>query len=151
MKLPIYLALCVSLIYYTTATVSNPCLETLGEGEYCIYSTQAITSPLVTKRNDLGFSYIYYCDSGDAARLRSLFDSIDGESITLTNTNASSVLAKLHYQEVSQLTLGETQLIYAYSPRGKSFIMDNNTKINLQIVITGGITTVGWPVILGSF
>ena len=151
MKLCLFIAMCACLVFYGTATVADPQLEKLGVGEYQIYSTQLVDSSLVTRRHDTGFSYIYYCDSRDATSLRKLFTKIDGESITLENGSATSVLKKLNYNPVSQSNLSSMNVVYAYSARAKTFIVNNRQKINLQIAQNGNTLTVGWPVILGSY
>jgi len=142
-KFPLYLALCISLVYYSLATATNPHLEILGEGEYAIYSREDIASSLITRKVNSGIGFIYYTDSSNASTLREKFDSIDGESIVLSGVTAKEVFKKLGYQEVSPG--------YGYSPRAKSFIKVNGQKISLQVVERGNTTVVGWPVVLGSY
>ena len=133
MKLCLFVAMCACLVFYSTATVTDPQLEKLGNGEYQIYSAQLVESSLVTNCQDTGFSYIYSCDSKNAGNLRKLFTKIDGESITIKNKSAKSVLDTLNYRQVSQSVLGSIKTIYAYSARAKTFIKDGKQKINLQI------------------
>jgi len=139
------------LVFYSIAGTSDPQLENLGHGEYSFYSTEVVSSPYITKTTDLGFSYIYVCDSRDAAKVRPLLTRIDGESITVTNIDKAAVLKKLKYRTVSQSDVCSVAVIYAYSPRGETFIRNGRQKINLQIATNGQTTTVGWPVILGSY
>ena len=146
-KFPLYIALCVALIYYSVATVENPRLEVLGGGEYAIYSREDVGSSLVSRRVSSGIGFIYYCDSGNAAALREKFTHIDGESITLPGASAPQIIHKLGYQQVSR----SGDIYYAYSPRAKEFIKSGGKKINLQIAERNGSTVVGWPVILGSY
>ena len=151
MKLCIFIAVAACLVFYSIAGASDPQLEKLGQGEYRFYSTDIVSSPYITRTVDLGFSYIYVCDSADATKVRKLFTRIDGESITLANTDKAAVLKRLNYQTVSVSEVSSIAVTYAYSPRGKTFITDNEQKINLQIAVSGRTTTVGWPVILGSY
>ena len=144
---PLYIALCVALIYYSAATAGNPALEILGGGEYAIYSREDVASPLITRRISSGIGYIYYCESSDAAMLRQKFTHIDGESITLNNKSAGEVFRALNYRHVS----GSGGIFYGYSPRGLEFIKSGGAKINLQIAERNGTTVVGWPVILGGY
>jgi len=152
-KLCIFIAVCISLVFFSVNTSYNPQLEKLGSGEYQIYSTETVTSPLITKVINLGFSYIYHTDTNNAADLRKLFTYIDGESIILTDSNltAEHVLLILNYHPISAWQNGELVSTYAYSIRSKNFITNDNKKINLQIAQNGNILTVGWPVILGSW
>ena len=55
--------------------------------------------------------------------------------------------AEYSYREQTQDIL----CIYGYSSRLKGGVTVDGEKINLQIVVRGGIVTVGTPVILGSF
>jgi len=146
-KLCIFIALCGCLVFYSIAAPVDPALENLGAGEYHIYSTENVSSELVTKTTDLGFSYIYHCESSDAAQLRSLFTHIDGESIVLENKSAAQVLRTLRYKEISRTD----DIVYAYSPRGRTFINAGNKRVNLQIAKSNNTLVVGWPVILGSY
>jgi len=142
-KFFLYIPFCICLIYVSFVNTHDPALEVLGAGEYCIYSRDVVTSNLITKRIDSGIGYIYYCDSSDAAALRPLFKKIDGESIILENCSMQRVYKILNYKKVGSH--------YGYSNRGRAFIKDGNTKINLQVVQRGDVTVVGWPVILGSY
>ena len=150
-----YIALCICLIYVSFASQTNPALEVLGQGEYCIYSSNDISNKpsataLITKRINSGIGYIYYCKSSNATTLRPLFTKIDGESLTLNNTklSARTILNRLKYNSITSDIEGNT---YGYSNRGKAYIKNGKAKINLQISIRNNTTTVGWPVILGSY
>jgi len=153
-KFPLYVALCVSLIYYSFATTANPRLEVLGEGEYAIYSREDVKSSLVDRRVSSGIGFIYYVDSKDVAELRGKFAKIDGESIVISGKSAREIFKKLGYTLVdgrdSSTSLGMTSY-YGYSPRGLLCIKSGQQKINLQVVERGATTVVGWPVVLGSY
>ena len=160
-KFFLYISLCVSLIYYSFATIENPRLEVLGVGEYCIYSTQEVVSEFITKRIETGIGYIYYCSSDAAEKVRALFNKIDGESIKLYIENhgrqwqsqLDDILQKLdyHYHKISETYDGIIRIYYAYSNRVKDFINIGKDKINLQIAQRGDVIVIGWPVILGSY
>jgi hypothetical protein len=130
-------------------------LETLGDGTFAFYSTDRVESPLVTDTIDLGFAFIYECKSADAAKVRALFNRIDGESIRLENYggNTNRILKSLRARAVTASDFGT----YAYTPKIKAFITmtkssgAGNAHINLQIVQNQDVTIVGWPVILGSY
>jgi len=143
MKLPLYIALCVSLLYYSISVTDNPRLELLGEGEYAIYSRDDIHSSLVERRVASGIGYIYYTTSANAPALRTLFTNIDGESIVLPRISGRQVFKKLGYQEVSPG--------YGYSPRGRDYIKVDGQRVNLQVVERNNSTVVGWPVVLGTY
>ena len=147
-KFFLYIALCISLIYVSLTDLHDPHLEVLGFGTYCIYSKEKISSPLVINCIDSGIGYIYYCESSNAAALRTKFNKIDGESISIQNISAERILKKLNYKKICSDTSGN---LYGYSGRGRTFIKNGNTRINLQISTRSEITTVGWPVILGSY
>jgi|GEM_PF-1112488 len=152
-KFILYLTLCVCLIFIGLNNVGEPPLEVLGSGEYCIYSRDAVESPLIEKRIDSGIGFMYYCKSSDAAKLRPLFTVIDGESITLENYSAAKVFKILNYKKISSSYIVESAggIYYGYSNKGLSFITYGSVKINLQVAVRGSVTTVGWPVILGGY
>jgi len=152
-------------VFHSIASPSgNPRLEILGSGEYSFYSTETISSDLIIKTVNLGFSNIYVCNSKDANKVRALFTNIDGESISIANVkNIQAILRKLNYdavarfckagsyRKISQSNIAGHQIIYAYSPRAAAYITDNRQKINLQIAQSSNALIIGWPVILGSF
>ena len=142
-KFFLYIALCVCFIYASFVNLRDPALEVLGRGEYCIYSRDVVTSPLITKTLNSGIGFIYYCESTDAKQLRKLFTKIDGESLTLEDFSTHLVFKKLNYKKVIPG--------YGYSARGKTFIKNGKSKINLQVVARDNVVIVGWPVILGSY
>jgi hypothetical protein len=151
-KFCIYVAACISLIFYGFTDTFNPRLERLGSGDYFFYSTETVSSPYITNTVDLGFSFIYRCRSEDAGKLRQNFTRIDGESIVLDGSiSVRAVLQKLNYNIVSRSYIGAGETVYAFSGRGKDFIRNGTKKINLQIAFNGEKITVGWPVILGSY
>lgn len=153
MKLVFFVTLCACLVYYQGAMPYSPPLDGLGEGEYCIYSTERVYSDLITKRVDTGFSYMYFCDSADAGALRAKFSKIDGESIAIPDwaggAGVAEVVGRLRYRVVLCSGLGE--VVYAYSPRDKGYIVFDGKKVNLQVSLRGDTVVVGWPVILGSY
>jgi hypothetical protein len=147
----LFITIATCLVFFSIAGAVNPQLETLGHGEFRFYSTDAVSSPYITKTVNLGFSYIYYCDSRDATKVRALFTRIDGESITLKGKSARAITQKLGYRVVSESRISNVVSVYAYSPRGQAYLQSGGQKINLQIAVSGQTTTVGWPVILGSY
>jgi len=124
----------------------------LGSGYFSIYSRDTVRSPLIIRRLDMGSGFIYTTRSEDAATLRQKFNTIDGESITLDrHVPTRDILAVLGHTKVSSRTDSVMTITYAYSGRGRDFIEHGGSRINLQIAHRGNRTTVGWPVILGSF
>jgi len=153
MKFCVFVTLCAVLIFYSSASVANPNLEILGEGEVRIFSTEVVESPLVDRVTNVGFAFIYHTTSANAPYLRAKFTRIDGESITLRGTDltARQVLRTLNYRKISSNAVGALEYYYAFSMRGSDFIISGDTRINLQVAQRGDVLTVGWPVILGSF
>jgi len=134
---------------YHFAALDNPRLETLGDGEFRIYSRQDITSPLVTNRIAIATGFIYTTHSDNAAELRAKFTHSDGESITLTQPQtARQILSQLGHHQVSQHTSAIMTTTYAHNNRHRKFVTSGQNRINLQIIERDGVTTVGWPVIL---
>ena len=156
MKFCLFLSICISLTLSGLSPTGNPRLEILdphGRGTYAIYSAEDISSPLITYRTDLGFSYIYTLSPTHAAIVRALFTHIDGESLTLQNPTLTpgQILRTLGYHKVSASISSGPEITYAYSNRGQAFIRANNQRVNLQIAATTTQITIGWPVILGPY
>lgn len=150
-KLCIFVSVCAALVIWHFDSLGNPRLENLGEGTFKIFSTERISSPLAT-RQDLGFAFVYRTCSSKAQKLRDKFSVIDGEAITLDNFKSPNrILKELGYQYITSQSMGGLFVVYGYSGRGRNYITNGNTRINLQIAIRDGIVTVGWPVILSSF
>jgi hypothetical protein len=140
MKFFIFLSACISLLIFAFYTPLKPDLTKL-RGEYCIYSREDITDPLVSRKINYGIGYIYYCDSNDAAKLRKSFTSVDGESIIVKNTTPDTILRTLALQETYQSNDGIYKTIYAKNSRLGS----------VQIAVRAADIAVGWPVVLGSY
>jgi hypothetical protein len=152
MKFCLFVTVCVCLIFHSSVTMTNPKLEILGHGEYCIYSREDVVSPLISRKVQTGLGFMYFTDSKNAASLRALFNHIDGESITLSSNKSTQViLRKLNYHKVSSDNIGGLHIIYAYSRHAPDFIKNDNRRINLQIAEHNGTVTIGWPVILGTY
>jgi hypothetical protein len=124
----------------------------LGAGNYSFYSTETVQSKYFTNVIDLGFSYIYECESTNANRVRPLFKNLDGESIRLNaEESIDAILKKLDAIVVSQSTIGDLKNIYGYTARNAQYITEKHRKINLQIAVNNNAVTIGFPVILGSY
>jgi len=151
-KLLLFITLCVSLIFYHFASLGNPHLEILGDGYMSIYSRQLVDSPYIIRRHDIATGFIYTTRSYNAPALRAKFTQIDGESITLdTYRPKHEILRILRYRVVHEQRNNIMHITYAYSGRGRDFIRDGDTRINLQISSRAGRVTIGWPVILSGF
>ena len=138
------------LVHFTS--LENPRLEVLGAGELRIHSRQHIESPLISRvyQTALGFTYITSSDS--ATLLREKFHTIDGESFTPERKMSKrEILNILGHQIVETQANHIVQTTYAFSNRGRDFIMSGTRRVNLQIAQRDNQITVGWPVILGSF
>ena len=154
MKFCIFLSLSISLIFYGIASPTQHefRLENYFTGTHAFYSSDRIQSPHIINTIDLGFSFIYYVRSENAHIVRPLFKNIDGESITLDNNlDTNNILRRLGASEVSQSNFSELDILYAYSPKIPTYIIAHGQSINIQIVQRGNTTTIGWPVILGSY
>ena len=149
----LFVTLCITLVWYHFGTLDNPRLETLGEGTFFIHSRELVHSPLITSTIPAGIGFIYQMPSKHVNTVRSLFNNIDGESITLdTPKSSDQILRMLGYTMVqAQGTYETIRVVYAYSSRGRNFLTIDGTRINLQIATRGDRVTIGWPVILGSF
>ena len=147
----IFVAACLVLLVYFFAGISDPAIETLGHGEFRIYSREKISSPLVTRRIDTATSFIYITSSTNAAALRSKFRHIDGESLRLyTRLSAGQVLERLGKHYVSSMD-GFARITYGHSQSARTRVSSNGKDISIQIVEKDGRTIVGWPVLLGGW
>ena len=151
-KFILFATLCIALVAHFFITIDNPQLEALGAGDFFIYSREVVASPLVISTTHVGFGIIYKTRAENAMELRRKFDVIDGESITLDRAKSTrDVLRLLGHEVVDEHSGGGKVVTYAFSGRGREFIVSDGRRINLQVVERGGRTSVGWPVILGSF
>ena len=76
---------------------------------------------------------------------------IIGESIKVENLEIGTAIKELKAKVIKTEYLNNQTIIYAFSPLIKTNIILNNKKVNLQISIKNNISTIGWPLILGSF
>jgi len=147
------MSLCIVLIFYAIVVPPQEFrLENYFTGDFAFYSSERIQSPLVTHTTDLGFSFIYHTASQNATALRRNFTRIDGESVTMhRHKETRTILQRLDARKVSTSTIGEIDIVYAYTSRIPTFITKGGRRINIQIAHRSNRTTIGWPVILGSF
>ena len=99
-----------------------------GDGENCV---------------DLGFCYI---------NSKPVKDCVIGESITIENCEVSAAIETLKARVVKTEYLEDgATVIYAFSNLIDEKVDVFGKKVNLQIAIRENRTTIGWPLILGSF
>ena len=150
-KFILFLALCICLVTWHYGTLCNPHLESLGDGEFRIFSRELVHSPLIENRIATALGFIYITSSQNAHILRAKFTHIDGESITLfTPQSADQIIRRLGYHVVESSHGSVIRTTYAHSARGRNFITSDGRRINLQIIERGNVVTVGWPVVLGG-
>ena len=134
------------------AVPNRVALDEIAVGTYSFYSTDEIKSPYITNTIDLGFAYIYECASSDAEKIRRLFKRIDGESISFdTAISTRKILDMLNARVVSTDNTHGMEMVCAHNPRQRNYIVEGGRKINLQIAKSKDKTTIGIPVILGSY
>ena len=108
-------------------------------GEYIVYTSKAGSENSI----NLGFCYV---------NSKPVKDYIIGESITVKNLEVSSAIKTLNSRVIKTEYLEDNMIIiYAYSNLIKDSVDLFGRKVNLQIAIKGDETTIGWPLILGSF
>lgn len=102
-----------------------------------------------------GNSTIVNCSVGNAGKLRGYFNRIDGESVSYNVSNTSyalqSILSDLKAVTLSTQSLGELNIIYAYSEYFDNCVTIDGMRINVQIAVNKLKVTVGTPLILGSY
>ena len=146
------MAACIILIFYGIMMPREFRLENYFVGEFAFHSAKNVQSHLISHTANLGFAFIHYTTSTNATQLRRKIPRIDGESVTLNHQKSSqAILRKLRARKVTSNTIGDIEIVYGYSPRIRTFITKNNQRINLQIATRDNRTTIGWPIILGSF
>ena len=109
-------------------------------GEYIVYTSKSGSENSI----NLGFCYV---------NSKPVKDYVVGESMTIKNLEVSSAIKTLNARVVKTEYIEDgTIVIYAYSNLIKDSVDVFGKKVNLQIATTtDDITTIGWPLILGSF
>lgn len=139
MKKLIVFFILVMVLFYANKTQQTFTLTDYFSGEYTTYSN----TPASDNSVNLGFCHL---------NANEKTASTIGESITTTNLEVSTAIKTLKANVVkSEYLENGTIVIYAYSPLINNAVKVNNKKVNLQIALTDNITTIGWPLILGSF
>ena len=127
------------VIFYANKTSKPFKLTDYFSGKYTSYSDTAVSENSI----NLGF---YYINNNEKAPFTI------GESITTTNIELSSAIKTLKAKVIKTEYLENgTTVIYAFSPLIYKSVTINNQKVNLQIATNNNKTTIGWPLILGSF
>ena len=137
-KLLIFLLL-IMVLFYTNKTSKPFSLTDYFSGEYISYSDNATSENSIS----LGFCYINNNEKSSYTI---------GESITSNNLEISSAIKTLKANVIKTEYLENgTTVIYAYSPLISKSVTLNNNMVNIQIATNNTQTTIGWPLILGSF
>lgn len=80
--------------------------------------------------------------------------NFDGIEFT-TNISASNILQNLNAKIIKKQSIllnnEEKLIIYAYTNKFNKFVMLENQKVNVQILVSNSENTVGLPLILGSY
>ena len=149
----LFLTLCFALVGYHFLTLANPRFESLGmDGTVYFFTRDDVRSDLVKSRTQIATGFIYRADVGNASLLRKKFTHIDGESIVINGyVDVSIILRQFGHRVVRTQYTAQTRIYYAFSGSFRSFITSGGDRINLQIAKRAGRTTIGWPVILGSY
>ena len=139
-KLFIFFALIV-VLFYSNNYKTDFSLEDYFSGEYYCYTEQPVNNNSI----NLGFCHL-------TINQKSSKNNIVGESVTTKNIEINSALQTLKAKVIKTEYLSNgTTVIYAYTNLIKSSVELFNTKVNLQIALNNNTTTIGWPLILGSF
>ena len=148
------MSLCLALIIVGVLSPSRVRLEDItNEGVFRIYSTDVVYSPLIVSRTSVGFAFIYHVCPSNVQDVRKLFTRIDGESISFCSSKkcVDGVLRLFGARVISTSQIGNIESTLAKTRQNDRFIVADGQRVNLQIAVSGERTTVGWPLILGSF
>ena len=119
-------------------TKSNFSLLDYFSGEYTAYTSQELNNSI-----DLGFCYM---------NVQPVDSEVMGESMVMFNFEIGSALDKLNANVVKTEYLHDgTTVIYAYTKLINEKVEVDGKKVNLQIATKEDKTTIGWPLILGSY
>lgn len=68
-----------------------------------------------------------------------------------TAKTLKNAIKKINAKFVMEQGYNASKILFFYTPIWQEFRVLNNKKVNLQIVISNTITTIGYPMIYGSF
>lgn len=79
------------------------------------------------------------------------FDGIEFQTSISESNILQNLNAKIIKKQSISLNNEEKLIIYAYTNKFNKFVMLENQKVNVQIVVSNSENTVGLPLILGSY
>lgn len=107
-------------------------------GNYTVYTSLAGEECV-----DLGFCYM---------NSKPVKEGVVGESVRVENLDISAAIRTLNAKVIKTEYLDDgTTVIYAHTNLINKHVVVEKKKVNLQIAFKDEITTIGWPLILGSF
>lgn len=114
-------------------------------GEYAIYTTEVSGEPLFSA----GGMTVY--KSGDITLLDG--KKVEGESITLESdeNEVDTLLKKLYVVYHRTERVGDTLVVYGYSPKLKRTVFVRGAPLNVMITVAGNVTVISNPVNSESF
>ncbi len=126
------------ILLNSVETKSDFSLLDYFSGEYVAYTSQKLDDSV-----DLGFCYM---------NVHPVDNAVVGESMVILNFEIGSALDVLNANVVKTEYLQDgTSVIYAYTKLINQKVEVDGKKVNLQIATKDEKTTIGWPLILGSY
>lgn len=141
---------CIILILFCSP--SSDFVSSVSEYSGSIYfSTSQNFSSRDTTTIPNGRGYIVSASTKDAKNIYALLDQDQLQGCALITSDpitVSDFFAKLNATVVFSEVIDDIAFYYAYTYQLSRFISYDNQKINLQIAVNNGTTTIGYPVIL---
>lgn len=152
-KLVALFFVCLSLIFLQSP-LSLTNISKNFNGTHSFFTTQKVSdenSSIIKNGN----GYLISCESCYSPKLLSKLNlsQLSGESFCFNGTlkDIADILKSLEAQIVKTENNSSIYIIYAYSPKIFKSVFVENQKVNIQIAKKQELTTVGSPLILGSF
>jgi len=126
-----------------------------SEAVYSFYVLDDVKSePYFTLINNGGLGTVIRCNVKNSIKVKRKLNSIVGESISFF-ANRKKAISFISIYKAKLVKTEQIQdniyIMYAYTNKFPYCILLDNKKINLQIVYSNGVVTLGTPVILGDY
>ncbi len=137
-----------AMLYFMPQSIYSEILCYADDAKVTVYCRSTLCSAVNT-----GLGYMVNCTVANCYETLRNCRDVDGLSVCFDGNeqDAEFVISRLNAQIISVQQLDGLYVACLYSPRLRGGIVIDGKLVNVQIALSGGTVTVGYPLILGEY
>lgn len=152
-----YIILCLLICTLLLLPNREPSFKVLAniysDATYCFYLDNRDFSVNDFETIVMGDGAIIRCETDRISDVKNRLHGIKGESMSFAggHDDILNIINRLRVNVVISENVDGIYSVYGYTRSIENFVTVNGKRVNIQIAFTGGLLTVGTPLILGSY